>query len=233
MRWILAALLLLIGTLVGVSLSYIATSAAPASKKRESPFTYLEVHDTSLVHVRRGTNVLLTDWDYEPADLLSWQLHLPKGKAWRLCWAFGKFPRDGEPTTPAGTHLLPATEPDQAELRITFFVKDKSEWRTSFSYAGVPPNGYDTWLVSVPSEQGPDIWHASQSFATAAGEENKTDGWIAQTFSGEKPIALLRLGKANMDGFGRHDPYNGILVWLEQASESSNTEPEGDGPRRE
>src|SRR5262245_56802867 len=90
-------LLLISAFIAGLRLSG-ATVKPAIGKKYPNPFGYLDVSDPSLVHVRRGTSSLLTDWDYAPADLLSWQVHLPEGKKWRLCWAFGKFPRDGTPT---------------------------------------------------------------------------------------------------------------------------------------
>lgn len=220
MRRIWIPSLVLIGVLVGGLLSRLATDGTLVRDHRSSPFGYLEVSDSSLVHIRRGTSELIADYDHEPSDLLSWQLHLPQGKQWNLCWAFGRFPRDGMPTAAAGKHVLAPTKPSEhPELLIRFFGSVESGWSARFGYGDVPAGTYKTWLVPVPDELGPTIWHASQSFVNAAGEESKIDGWVTQTYTGEKPIVILRLGKANMNGFGRHDPYNGILVWIEQGAD--------------
>lgn len=224
MRRVLLFSVLMIGAFIAGSLSRRVTEEPLASKKHPSPFGIMAVGDPTLVHIRRGTYELLTDWDYEQSDLFCWQLHLPQGKQWELCWAFGEFQRDGVPTTAAGRHTLAPTKPNEHPLLHMWWSqkKDGSGWNAGCGYGDVQTRTYDTWLVPVPDEQGPSISRASNSFVTAAGEEEKTAGWVAQTYTGEKPIVILRLGEANMDGGHRNDPYNGVLMWLEQASNSSN-----------
>src|SRR5262245_13917683 len=233
MRYSLRTLLLVL-TLVAVSISWLLTSrrlhrahAVIAEQRGEirnlsHRLGMLTPEDLPFVQVRRvlrNGELSALGGEHQGIDL-TWLIHLPPDKRWRLFWADYNIPKAGLPTQYAGCRDLPAQKLEWSWLRLSFPYLSSTGWSADFSYDG------DQWSWPISTERSGWLEPGTPTADECAGPYNHhTHECFIEQFATDKPIVIYRerrqiiLDQTRSTRIVEDDPEPcpGFMLWIEAA----------------
>lgn len=152
---------------------------------------------------------------------LTWLIHLPSDKHWRLFWADEDIPLSGIAARHSGYRDLTTSDTEWTWLSVSFPYNSVSGWSAEYSYGG-----YDgtKWSSPIPSERAEWLEPNATTRGECAGPIDHHTGEIfIDQFSCDKPIVVYRERRlSKMDELTSFDsftddpkPCQGYMIWLE------------------
>jgi hypothetical protein len=225
---------LIVVTLICVTTSHILTSIRLSrieERNRELQRTIRErndrdgiltVDDPQLVHVIARVPDINDAAVPTPPTGCSWQMHIPSGKKYRICWATSQIPLEGLPGLKSGDRLLRTGSENLTRLEVRYPepvnpATDRCLFLFEFDCSTIDPADDDWWQSRVLPEDNLWLDETPCSFEVAGGDCQWGNSFT-ESFSPIESIVLLRIRRQSpqISRLVRYDdPQPGFMVWLE------------------